>query len=176
MAMKPLPPLDVLREAFVYNPETGEITGRKGKPIGQKGRDGYLRCYLRYEGRTLKLRSHRVAWALAYGEDPYPLEIDHANRVRTDNRLVNLRRVTAWENQQLRGNGWARRNGRRPSRRVRVTYPDERGTVVVDTLANARRLLGCTLTPAQVDRGYLVGRRGRLPSGWVPVVELSWVD
>jgi len=42
-------------------------------------------------------RSHHVAFVLFYGRWP-TLDIDHINRVRTDNRITNLREVTRSEN------------------------------------------------------------------------------
>lgn len=38
-----------------------------------------------------RYRAHRLAWLLHYGE--WPIEVDHINGVRSDNRLINLRSV-----------------------------------------------------------------------------------
>lgn len=72
-------------ENFKY--ENGRITrtDRKGG-LGSKDKDGYL--ILKVKGKRLK--AHRVAWLLNYGEFPEG-EIDHINRDRTDNRIENLR-------------------------------------------------------------------------------------
>lgn len=43
-----------------------------------------------------KVYAHRVAWALHYGV--HPTLIDHINGIRSDNRIENLRDVTATEN------------------------------------------------------------------------------
>jgi hypothetical protein len=45
--------------------------------------------------------AHRVAWALHYGEWPSD-QIDHVNGDKTDNRLENLRIVTAQGNAKNR--------------------------------------------------------------------------
>lgn len=42
--------------------------------------------------------AHRVAWALSYGAWPKD-QIDHLNRIKSDNRLVNLRAATNAQNQ-----------------------------------------------------------------------------
>lgn len=42
-------------------------------------------------------RAHRMAWFLTHGKWPEG-DIDHINRVRDDNRLVNIRDVTRSEN------------------------------------------------------------------------------
>jgi HNH endonuclease len=46
-------------------------------------------------------RAHRAAWVIVHGEWPKG-EIDHINRVRSDNRLSNLRVVSHAENCQNR--------------------------------------------------------------------------
>ena len=49
-------------------------------------------------GRLLKkiVKTHRIAWAIHYGE--WPEVIDHINGNRADNRIVNLRSVTHKDN------------------------------------------------------------------------------
>lgn len=42
--------------------------------------------------------AHRLAWEISNGPIPEGMMVDHINRVRTDNRLVNLRLVTAQGN------------------------------------------------------------------------------
>lgn len=54
--------------------------------LGSLDRDGYL--ILKVKGKQFK--AHRVAWLLNYGDFPTK-EIDHINRIRTDNRIENLR-------------------------------------------------------------------------------------
>jgi len=80
----------------------------EGKLLHAKDKPGRGRNYKR-AGTTAEWRhkakgymwcnhglSHRVIWAMVYGEQP-PTEIDHINGVRTDNRLTNLRGVSRGE-------------------------------------------------------------------------------
>jgi hypothetical protein len=146
LPMKPLPPIGALREMMCYDPATGEVTwaqdrgtrgGKAGDPVGSMTAKGYLRITLRHKGRvsqTCKL--HRIAWALHYGYDPYPLQIDHINRNRSDNRICNLRTVTPKQQHQNKIV-----YGKRP---VRITYPDGRGSIVCDSINTAARILNTT--------------------------------
>ena len=101
---------DLLSEAhalLLYDPGTGVFTwkvdrGRnktKGKRAGGLGNHGYWQINL--WGRLAL--AHRLAWAMHHWEDPGDLQIDHINRVRTDNRIVNLRLVERSANQRNRG-------------------------------------------------------------------------
>lgn len=87
-----------------YNHETGifkwEETKRRGF-IGREAgcfcpRDGYIR--IRVAGK-LEL-AHRLAWNMFYPDNLLGPEeqIDHINHIRTDNRILNLRKVTNTEN------------------------------------------------------------------------------
>ena len=96
-----LPPVEVLREHFTYNPESGEIRWRKplancvkeGDIAGGVNNEGYINIKL----HCVSYKAHRIAWALHYGEEPN-LYIDHKNGDRSDNRIANLRLVTKGEN------------------------------------------------------------------------------
>tara|TARA_B100001063_G_scaffold85175_1_gene79328 strand:- start:1317 stop:1856 length:540 start_codon:yes stop_codon:yes gene_type:complete len=95
--MKALPPIERLNELFSYDSHTGILTRKcDNKIFTSTGYDGYMRVYINRKGYRL----HRIVWALHIGEDPYPYEIDHINRVRDDNRIDNLRKVTTQDNQK----------------------------------------------------------------------------
>ena len=101
-----------LRKLIDYDPDTGTLTwkrrtaetnpndqGRRmfntrfsGRPALDANMNGYRR------GRVFGIdySAHRVAWAIHYGE--WPNVIDHINRVKSDNRILNLRSVTHSEN------------------------------------------------------------------------------
>lgn len=104
-----------LRQYVTVSLETGCIFWRNkhsGRPISQyKTAKGYKQFTL--DGKTYL--SHRVIWAVHYGEWPEG-QVDHINGDRSDNALSNLRVVTASENA---------RNRQRPDGRtgkVGVTY------------------------------------------------------
>ena len=56
----------------------------------------YLEVKFMYKSYPL----HRVIWEMHNGPIPEGMQIDHINHIRTDNRLENLRLVTAPENMQ----------------------------------------------------------------------------
>lgn len=62
----------------------GQIAGHVCK------KNGYV--YIRVDGKIYS--AHRLAWAFKNGAFPSQ-RIDHANRVKTDNRITNLRLTTA---------------------------------------------------------------------------------
>lgn len=98
-----LPSVDYLREFFVYDAETGVLSWRKrphGRSLRQAGdaagtllNTGYLQVNL----KGVFMLVHRVAWKMHTGCEP-PLEIDHANRNKADNRWTNMREAEPWQN------------------------------------------------------------------------------
>jgi len=119
MAIKPLPPADVLRKLLDYNLETGELywkprpasmfqglkhspercanawnTKYAGMPAFDSIRrdDGYHKGA--FEGRVYT--KHRIIWKMATGVDPQ--EIDHIDGNRSNNGIGNLREVDRRQN------------------------------------------------------------------------------
>lgn len=94
---------DTLRSILHYEPATGILTWKVstsnrvkvGDVAGYLGGEGYLR--IRVQSRLYQ--AHRLAWLHYYGTWPKN-QIDHINRIRTDNRIANLREVTNKQNQQ----------------------------------------------------------------------------
>lgn len=90
-----------LRELLRYDANTGLFTWISGPKAGQqvtkKGQAGYVRIY--FDGKLFL--AHRLAWLYVTGEHPRQ-HIDHINRVRDDNRIVNLRDVSTQENSKNR--------------------------------------------------------------------------
>lgn len=90
-----------IKEYLAYDPLTGDFTWikstyRRGKP-GQKA--GCLSAYgywrIPFMGKYYF--AHRLAWFYVYGEFP-DFQIDHKNRIRTDNRIDNLRPAANGQN------------------------------------------------------------------------------
>lgn len=91
-----------LRELLHFDPQTGVFTWRAGASKQKPGRvagalvaEGYIRIRVDYR----LYMAHRLAWLYVYSKWPAK-QIDHENRVRSDNRLSNLREATQSENSQ----------------------------------------------------------------------------
>jgi len=90
-----------LKDLMIYDADTGVFT--RIKSVQRSGRrvsdipntHGYLSVCIDYK----MYLQHRAAWLYVYGKFPEG-HLDHINRVKTDNRLCNLRVVTDFENSQ----------------------------------------------------------------------------
>lgn len=106
-----LPPVDELREKFIYDPETGIVTfrprilsrdrpsRRNGMPVGCPTTGGYLVVRLS-DNRLYKLA--RIIWAIHYGEDPGCALVDHIDGNPSNNKVSNLRLASDTQNIQNR--------------------------------------------------------------------------
>jgi hypothetical protein len=92
-----------LKELFTYNPDTGDFVRNVlagGQPAGKvAGMLHKRRKYISIRVDTKLYEAHRLVFLYVHGEWPKG-EVDHRNRVRSDNRLANLADVTRAENQQ----------------------------------------------------------------------------
>ena len=117
---KPLPPVELLREYFDYNPLTGEVRNKvrranslAGALAGNKRKDGYILITLNY----VRYLAHRIAWKIQTGQEP-PVHLDHKDRNPSNNAFSNLRVSDPWSNQGNRKPGrgkclpGAKRNGK----------------------------------------------------------------
>ena len=94
-----------LKKLLHYDPDTGVFTHklpRHGVSVGREA--GYLQPdgyrYVTLLG--FRYVAHRLIWVYVHGYLPAN-QLDHINRNRSDNRLLNLREVTAAENKQNLG-------------------------------------------------------------------------
>lgn len=68
------------------------------KPVGSKTKKGYLRAGIGIRGGSqVRFMVHRIVWVSVHGKCP-GYEIDHKNRIKTDNRIENLEAVSGQEN------------------------------------------------------------------------------
>ena len=77
------------------------IRGHEGERILLNGSDcnGYIVHTLSFGGYKKQCRAHQIVWIAAHGEyNKDKWQIDHKNRNRKDNRLDNLRLVSAKDN------------------------------------------------------------------------------
>jgi hypothetical protein len=70
-----------------YNPDTGVIN-RLGRKNSNGSIDAYGYLIIKIKGNQFK--AHRLAYAKYYGKAPNGV-IDHINRNKLDNRIINLR-------------------------------------------------------------------------------------
>jgi hypothetical protein len=75
-----------------YSPQTGLIYSKRGVPVRTKDTRGYLVASIKH--KTVK--QHRIAFYMMFKR--WPKQIDHVNRIKTDNRICNLREVSSREN------------------------------------------------------------------------------
>ena len=107
--MHQLPSQEELLKRYAYDPFTGNVyhrvrvsnAMRKNTIVSNVDVAGYLRTKIK--GKAYKL--HRIIWKLVYNEEPNI--IDHINRNKSDNRIVNLRsvdtRTNIWNMQKFDG-------------------------------------------------------------------------
>jgi hypothetical protein len=143
---------DRLRELLDYNPETGAFVWKKsrrcikaGSSAGTLNSLGYIA--IKVDGRLY--RAHRLAWLWMTGTVS-PKEIDHANRVRSDNRFCNLREATSAQNKHnasLRSNNTSGMKG--------VSYCKDRGKYVAQICVDGmHKNLGRFPTPEEAAAKY----------------------
>lgn len=159
---------DRLRELLDYNPDTGWLTwkvGRRGKAVV-----GAVAGNVRTDGRRCitidnqRHKAHRLAWQHYYGEPPRQF-IDHINRDPDDNRIINLRDVSASANQQNRT--LTRRDGGL----VGTSFDTANGKWVatIRPPKGPNRRLGSFDTESEAHEAYLAAKRELHPYACIEI-------
>lgn len=103
--IRPIITTERIHELLTYEPDTGFfrwLVTRRGKfkvydpgdIAGNVCKDGYWRISL----DNIPYLGHRLAWVMTHGY--WPEEIDHIDRVKSNNRLSNLKSCNRKENMQ----------------------------------------------------------------------------
>lgn len=115
---QPLPPVEYLRECFVYDEHSGSLVwkhrprhhfnSQRGQSIANSrfagkvaGCHGCGYMVVRLNNRLIM--AHRIIWEMHHGPIPDGMLVDHVNGVRHDNRIKNMRLATKAQNGQNRG-------------------------------------------------------------------------
>lgn len=166
MAYRPLPPVEYLRQIIDYNPDTGEAFWLKrtaneynnnrqclvfnsqyvGKRADCLAKNGYRRITI----NNIRYWFHRVVWALVTGSDPLEKQIDHINRDRSDNRVINLRLATHANNN---ANTIARNNNKSATKGVCFHKPSRKYMAYI-TVNYRRYHLGLYDTVDEAAKAY----------------------
>lgn len=167
---------DFIKQCVRYEPETGKLYWRerpahlflyrsdaKGWNRKHAGRETFTfrlpNGYLQGAVKKVHLYAHRVAWAIAKGY--WPLEIDHINGIKDDNRLINLREVTTTQNRQ---NGRLHRDN--TSGVIGVTWREKFKTWRVRIVVNKKEVcLGCF---KNFDEAVAVRKLANIKHGFHP--------
>lgn len=152
-----LPDQQTLKNLFNYDPNTGLLTwaerNRKyfkkewshkkfnshnaGKPaLTSLDGEGYMYGCVTINGTRTFFKAHRIIWKLLYNEEPE--QIDHDNRIRTDNRKVNLIKANPTinaQNRKLRSDNLTGFNG--VSKTASNKYMARIGTTCLGTYSTA---------------------------------------
>ncbi len=105
---------ETVRKLFNYNPEEGHLRWKVSRPKAIKGgiagyiskSDGYRYVCFDYN----EMLSHRIIWLWMTGAWP-KCQIDHKNRIKSDNRWTNLREATNSQNNVNRPSGKSSNTG-----------------------------------------------------------------
>jgi hypothetical protein len=147
---------EFLKENFRYDPNTGDfywikhsVTKKRNlkDPINYRDYGGYIVVTFRHGGVQKTYKVHRLIWIYVHGK--LTNQIDHINGIRDDNRLCNLREVTAQQNSMNKAKMPSIHN----LTGVYHTANKKRWMAQI-AFQNKRRHLGCFDTPEEASSAY----------------------
>ncbi|WYV99228.1 HNH endonuclease [Pseudomonas phage vB_PpuM-KoPa-4] len=150
--------LEYCKSNLRYDPETGVLTWKSqvsprvvvGTEAGSINKHGYRTIGIM--GKVMK--AHRIAWAIYHGVWP-DCDIDHKNRVRSDNRIGNLRLATVVQNANNQSKAKNNTSGYKGVSWC-TTRGKYRASIVVD---GKRKTLGYYITPEEAHAVLEVARQ-----------------
>jgi len=138
-----------------YNQETGEfrwkVPGNRNARVGEIATKPFSGGYLSIRMHNEQFLAHRVAWAWMMDEWPTAM-VDHENRVKNDNRWLNLRSATQSQNIQ-NSNSRANMTGYRGVRKQGDRYA---ASITVD---KKTIYLGAFATAEEASEAYMKARK-----------------
>ena len=78
----------------MYTYKDGDLFNKKGRKLGFENEKGYLRVHTASGNRYV----HVLIWEIFNGERPYGMVVDHIDGNKANNKISNLRLVSAKEN------------------------------------------------------------------------------
>jgi HNH endonuclease/AP2 domain len=142
-----------LKQLVSYDESTGIFTSniqrgrlKKGAVAGYIKTQGHIAIHI--DGNSHF--AHRLAWLYAYGEFPAG-QIDHINRIKTDNRISNLRIVSHQHNQQNQDKA---RKDSRSGLRGASKHSDGRWQATI-TIGNKYKYIGLFDTAELAHAAYI---------------------
>jgi hypothetical protein len=152
-----------LQRLLSYDPNTGNFTWLTrvsnvpaGSVAGTKNSKGYIQ--IRANGQ--RYLAHKLAWFYTHGVWPTKL-IDHINGIPDDNRIANLREVSANENMHNQ----RRAHSRTQSGYLGVSLVKSRGKWQAGLGVSGRfKFLGYFDTPEEAHTAYLNAKKIYHPS------------
>ena len=151
-----------LKTLLNYEPETGDFYWKrkpnKRLPSGTKA-GANVNSYIRITIDGKGYGAHRLAWLYVHGKHPTD-QIDHINGNPLDNRIVNLREATLFENAQ---------NIKRPQKNNKhgylgITFDKRKNLWRARIGVNGtRRYIGKFKSPEDAYKAYLSAKRDMHP-------------
>lgn len=153
----------LLKELLAYDQETGNfywVVKRRGASkqniAGTVTRIGYRQIMI--NGKHYL--AHRLAWLYVYGEMS-DLSIDHINGIKSDNRIVNLRKATAIENQH----NYTKPNKNNKANLLGAFYSETNKYWFSRICINGKKKwLGVFKTPDDAHNAYIKAKREMHPT------------